>query len=115
MKDCPLCAHSCGLATSSNWSTGLDRYGRLTAKDYPTQNPDHSLSYQVSRWARQSQHLSAYCFQVSLTPRPFCPMSVLQFSSVAQSCLTLCNPTNSSTPGLPVHHHLPEFTQTDIH
>ena len=35
-----------------------------------------------------------------------------QFSSVAQSCPTLCDPKNCSTPGLPVHHHLPEFTQT---
>ena len=38
-----------------------------------------------------------------------------RFSSVAQSCLTLCDPKNYSTPGLPVHHHLPEFTQTHIH
>ena len=38
-----------------------------------------------------------------------------QFSSVAQSCLTLCDPMNCSTPGLPVHHHLPEFTQTHVH
>ena len=37
------------------------------------------------------------------------------FSSVTQSCLTLCNPINRSTPGLPVHHQLPEFTQTHIH
>ena len=37
---------------------------------------------------------------------------MFQFSSVAQSCPTLCNPMNRSTPGLPVHHHLPEFTQT---
>ena len=40
---------------------------------------------------------------------------LVQFSSVAQSCLTLCNPMNRSTPGLPVHHHLPEFTQTHVH
>ena len=40
---------------------------------------------------------------------------VLQFSSVAQSCPTLCNPMNRSTPGLPVHHQLPESTQTHIH
>ena len=39
----------------------------------------------------------------------------VQFSSVAQSCLTLCEPMNRSTPGLPVHHHLPEFTQTHVH
>ena len=38
-----------------------------------------------------------------------------QFSSVAQSCLTLCNPMGCSTPGLPVHHQLPEFTQTHVH
>ena len=39
----------------------------------------------------------------------------LQFSSVTQSCPTLCDPMNRSTPGLPVHHQLPEFTQTHIH
>ena len=37
------------------------------------------------------------------------------FSSVAQSCPTLCDPMNRSTPGFPVHHQLPEFTQTHIH
>ena len=41
--------------------------------------------------------------------------SSVQFSSVTQSCLTLCDPMNRSTPGLPVHHQLPEFTQTHIH
>ena len=44
----------------------------------------------------------------------FCVLSV-QFSSVAQSCPTLCDPMNRSTPGLPVHHQLPEFTQTHVH
>ena len=39
----------------------------------------------------------------------------VQFSSVAQSCPTLCDPMNRSTPGLPVHHQLPEFTQTLVH
>ena len=39
----------------------------------------------------------------------------VQFSSVAQSCLTLCEPMNLSVPGLPVHHQLPEFTQTHVH
>ena len=37
------------------------------------------------------------------------------FSSVAQSCPTLCDPMNCSTPALPVHHQLPEFTQTHVH
>ena len=39
----------------------------------------------------------------------------LQFSSVAQSCLTLCNPIDCSTPGFPVHHQLPELAQTHVH
>ena len=48
-----------------------------------------------------------------------CPLrslfSYLQFSSVAHSCPTLCDPMNRSTPGLPVHHQLLEFTQTHVH
>ena len=39
----------------------------------------------------------------------------VQFSSVTQSCPTLCDPMNHNTPGLPVHHKLPEFTQTHAH
>ena len=39
----------------------------------------------------------------------------IQFSSVTQPCLTLCNPMKRSTPDLPVHHQLPEFTQTHVH
>ena len=50
--------------------------------------------------------------KVGKTTREF---SSVQFSSVAQSCLTLCYPMNRSTPGLPVHHQLPEFTQTHVH
>ena len=39
----------------------------------------------------------------------------VQFSSVTQSCLTLCDPMDCSTPGLPVHHQLPESTETHVH
>ena len=48
---------------------------------------------------------------------PFCKLegSSVQFSSVAQSCPTLCDPMNCSMPGLPVHHQLPESTQTHVH
>ena len=42
-------------------------------------------------------------------------ISSVQFSPVTQSCPTLCDPMNRSTPGLPVHHRLPEFTQTHVH
>ena len=42
-------------------------------------------------------------------------LSSVQFSPVVQSCPTLCDPMNQSTPGLPVHHQLPEITQTHVH
>ena len=44
-----------------------------------------------------------------------CQFSKVQFNSVTQSCPTLCNPMNCSMPGLPVHHQLPELTQTHAH
>ena len=46
---------------------------------------------------------------------PFAPESIHQIRSVTQSCPTLCDPMNCSTPGLPVHHQLPEFIQTHVH
>ena len=55
---------------------------------------------------------------ITLTPpqiRHYIPEFSIQFSSVAQSCPTLCNPMNRSMPGLPVHHQLLEFTQTHVH
>ena len=46
----------------------------------------------------------------------FCPQAIsVQFSSVPQPCPILCDPMNRSTPGLPVHHQLLEFTQTQVH
>ena len=44
-----------------------------------------------------------------------CTHCSVQFNSVAQSCLPLCDPMDGSTPGLPVHHQLPKFTQTQVH
>ena len=52
-----------------------------------------------------------YSFDLLLVPVE----KVYKFSSVAQLCATLCDPMNHSTPGLPVHHQLPEFTQTHVH
>ena len=51
-------------------------------------------------------YLFPYCFFVQIDD---------QFSLVAQSCPTLCNPMNHSSPGLPVCYQLPEFTQTHVH
>ena len=49
-------------------------------------------------------------YQIMYTSRNY-----IQFSLVVQSCLTLCDPMDCSMPGLPVHHQLPEFTQTHVH
>ena len=42
-------------------------------------------------------------------------LRAVQFSSIAQSCPTICDPTGCSMPGLPAHHQIPEFTQTHVH
>ena len=63
-------------------------------------------------------HLIFLCLWLSKLPlliRTSIRSDSVQFSSVAQSCLTLCDPINRSTPGLPVHHQLQEFTQTHVH
>ena len=60
-------------------------------------------------WIIQKVHLCLFLI-------PYNPIfSSVQLSSVAQSCPTLCDPMNHSTPGIPVHHQLPEFTQTHVH
>ena len=72
------------------------------------------LVYQlILRVMRQKQNISVYSFQRD--PKVTKVLIMLQFSSVAQSCPTLCDSMNRSTPGLPVHHQLPEFTQTHVH
>ena len=54
-------------------------------------------------------------FVVFIKPQHESAISSVQFSSVAQLCPTTCDPMNRSTPGLPVHHQLPEFTKTHVH
>ena len=67
---------------------------------------------QTDKWQRQNMNGHAQIWKTFLS-FPF--QCSIQFSSVTQSCPTLCNPMNRSTLGLPVHHQLPEFTQTHIH
>ena len=70
----------------------------------PWNSPGQILAWIAFPFFRGSSNteMERYCFSV-------------QFSSVAQSCPTLCDPMNCSTPGLLVHHQLPEFTQTHVH
>ena len=78
----------------------------------PFQRALLGLSWQSSDW--NSPLHGARIGSLTGELRSYMPSSV-RFSSVAQSCLTLCNPMNSSTPGLPVHHQLSGFTQTHVH
>ena len=74
-------------------------------------------------WETNSPEYIHYFWSLNYLPKLlrstffFCiSSSTIQFSSLQLlSCLTLCDPMNRSTPGLPVHHQLPEFTQTHIH
>ena len=70
--------------------------------------PAHPLSVVIHRGTPRSSPLKGS----SGNP---CPLLAPQFSSVAQSCPTPCDPMDCSTPDLPVHHQLPEFTQTHVH
>ena len=77
------------------------------------QPPHIFLSFLWSRWDLSLNFEST--LRVTHFPlHIFYVHSLVQFSSVTQSCLTLCDPMNCSTPGLPVHHQLPEFIQTHV-
>ena len=89
---------SCSVVSHTLWFHGL-QHSRP-----PCQSPTpgvHSTSCPLSQWCHPTISSSIYCF--------------FQFSSVTQSCLTLCDHINHSTPGLPVHHQLPESTKTHVH
>ena len=68
---------------------------------------EYSNFFYLHKPVQLSQHylLKVYLFS----------MVSVQFSSVAQSCPTLCDPMNCNMPGLPVHHQIPEFTQIHVH
>ena len=66
-------------------------------------------------WSNSAALLVAWQIPYHWTIREALHMQSDQIRSVAQSSPSLCNPMNRSTPGLPVHHQLPEFTQTHVH
>ena len=64
---------------------------------------------------KSGQTLRFLCPSIKKSVNNISSFSSVQFSSVAQSCPTLCDPMDHSTPGLPVHHQLLGFTQTHVH
>ena len=73
------------------------------------------LIFLVSKIAADGDYSHEIKRHLLLGRKSMTDLSSVQLSSVAQSCPTLCDPMNRSTPGLPVHHQLPDFTQTHIH
>ena len=99
--------HTCSPAGEEKWARATGpglRAGQDAGSDVLpvlhclTHSPDPSCAY-------------SFCHALTCVLK----LIYLQFSSVAQSCPTLCDPMNRSTPGLRVHHQLPEFTQTHVH
>ena len=68
-----------------------------------------------SSWSRDQTWVSCIAGRFLTVRATREALSSVYFSSVAQTCPTLCDPMNHSTPGLPVHHQIPEFTQTHVH
>ena len=106
---------SCSVVSAPLWPHGL-QHPRLPC---PSPIPRaYSNSCPSSQWCHPTISSSVIPFSSCLQSFPasgsFPMSSSHQFSSVTQSCPTLCDPMNRSTPGLPVHHQLPESTQTHV-
>ena len=88
------------------WSTGASVVGAPGLQSTDSAAVAHGL---------QSTDSAAVAYGLSCSVACGIFFSSVQFSPVAQSCPTLCDPMNRSTPGLPAHHQLLEFTQTHVH
>ena len=99
------------LAWNISWTGDLTGYSPRGHKESDKMSCAHN-ELSLTQWARwpDSYLWMRWHFSISQVI-----LQSDQIRSVAQSCPTLCDPMNLSTPGLPVHHKLPEFTQTHVH
>ena len=112
--------YSCPSICRGHWFQDLDGY-KIHRCSGPfikwccNRNALHMCRFYIPRLWRANE---IYCICSPRSVSYLCVETLkflFQFSSVSQSCPTLCNPMNRSTPGLPVHHQFPEFTQTHVH
>ena len=126
LYECCWVATMCGSATCDAIKQTDNKQNVPVFYHHPTCHTDireRLMFSQVHLWKncltvqdsfKFSKKLQIRFFSVHLW-RPTSPPGSVQFSSVTQWCPTLCDPMNCSMPGLPVHHQLPEFTQTHVH
>ena len=87
----------------------------LQADSLPAEPLEKPCTFASSFFKATLTHMKVICKIFNNPQGKVTNCGSVQFSSVAQSCLTLCDPMDYSTPGLPVHHQLPAFTQTHVH
>ena len=105
IKKLGCAAGLCSVMSNALWPMDCSPWGSFVLGDCPGKNTGlgcHALLQGKIRSIYTHTHIYTHVY-------------IHQIRSVAQSCLTLCDPMNRSTPGLPVHHQLPEFTQTHVH
>ena len=98
--------------TSCSYDSMLEKQRNQSKSVKDLKDPKHP----IKRVKDLKRHFSKEDIQMANKHIKKCSTCfIIHFSSVTQSCLTLCDPMNHSMPGLPVHHQLPEFTQTHAH
>ena len=90
----------------------IKKLGYIYTMEYYSAIKKNTFESVLMRWMKLEPIIQS---EVSQKEKHQYSTNSVQFSSVAQSCPTLCDPMNRSTPDLPVHHHLPELTQTHVH